>query len=186
MGYDLCVYIKSIRPYPMLEWVNWLNSVDKNTYEIHPDIKFDLNRSGFCPIKVSEPQLSTNTKHYLSGFEMDILTFDFDDVHDMLTGDKRKKEEQYRVEGYDTELWRKFKFRLLISFKPYCRFEPELAFQSATFFTKYYEGVFEDPQTGKKLSHDNDISGWIQDRLAILAEQNSGNQLNAYPFEKWL
>lgn len=186
MSYDINIYVTQLRGNLTQNWMQSLNDYDRMVYELHPDIEIDLNQSGFCPIKVVTPGRwpFSSTKSYISGFEMSVYDFDFEEYFGLQSGDLERKQDQLRGEGYDPELWRKYKLEISISFKPRNQFEAKLAFLSAAILTKELNGACSDPQTGQILMS-GDVCSWARKNVALHLQNFKEQNLIVYPFEGW-
>ena len=187
MGYDLNIYAPQLPLEPIPMWMNRLNALDHMTYELHPDVKFDIGRSGFCPIKVTVPGRwpFSSDKGYMSGFEMSLHSFEFESYFDLKSGDVESKKAALKNEGFDLNVWESFKFEIFISFKPYNKFEADLSFLSAAILTEGMDGICRDPQTGRMLKGCDALS-WAEKEVKLQHISTKNQKLVEHPFEGWL
>jgi hypothetical protein len=186
VGYDLNIYAPQLPLKPIPMWMKRLNAFDRMTYELHPSVKFDIGLSGFCPIKVTVPgrwPLSSK-KDYMSGFEMSLHSFDFESYFDLMGGDSESKKTALKDEGFDLNLWERFKFEISISFKPYNKFEADLSFMSAAILTEQMDGICWDPQTGRRLKSCDALS-WAEKEVELQNIATKNQKLIEHPFEGW-
>lgn len=186
MSYDLNIYAAELPANPIPNWMQRLNACDHLAYDIHPNIKFDVGRSGFCPIKVTVPGRwpFSSRQDYMSGFEMSLRNFDFETYFDLKAGDAKIKRNQLRAEGLDLDLWESFRFQVFISFKPYNKFEASLSFLSAAILTEELGGVCCDPQTGQEIKK-SDVFSWAENQVKQYDTDTQNQELITHPFEGW-
>lgn len=187
MGYDLNVYVPRLDPNPIPEWMLRLNAYDHMVYELHPDIKFDIDNSGFCPIKVSVPGRGPflPAKDFMSGFDMSLFDFDYRDYFDLKNEDIENEKKLLSAEGFELDLWENFRFQIFISFKTYNKFEAKLAFLSAAILTEKLVGICSDPQTGEVIETSN-VFFWAKKKVEQYERNTQNQELLEHRFEGWL
>lgn len=152
---ELCVYLKSVSDDGIRKWEERFQDA-KMKVNIHPDFSFS-NQFGFLPFKIhfDEPDISLlKDKDWISGFEMYIDDFNFEDIKKRGAAKKSflkslfslSKDEFVFVNKEVDSILSECKKQITLRWGTLDTLEFRMAFLSAAILPEIFGGVCYDPQ----------------------------------------
>ena len=184
-SFDLNVYIPKLGEDFKEKWITELKKYGLDV-EIHPD--FDINnQTGFLPFKLVISKNSKyikskmyNGKTILTGFELDISTFNSEEYFSYFDkGDLDKLSQDYKDKIKKCELDFFFTVKPVQNTSEY-----RMAWFTAATLVTLYDGILSDPQKGVEYQGQEAINKAIE--LSNQFENSiPDNKWKLHDFEKW-